>query len=94
MRTKNTPSTKSKTGKKPVAPKYKKKIEKLDTLSWLVFDALRDGPLKGTKEEADLFEVITAKGIRKHAMKLVKKGLANVKDGVFTISKYGKQQIL
>jgi hypothetical protein len=77
---------------KPV--EYKNKINKLDSLTWITFDALRDGPLRGTKKEAELFEVMTAKGIRKSCMKLVKKGFANVNDGKFTISKLGIQQII
>jgi hypothetical protein len=72
--------------------KYTKKIEKLDMMTWLVFDALRDGKLVADEATSDNFEVMTAKTIHKCAMKLVKKGLANVKDGVFTMSKYGKTQ--
>ena len=74
--------------------KYTSEIEQLKTPNWLVFDALRDGPLKANKKTAAEFEVLSIDTLQKAAFKLVKKGLANVNDGIFTMSKYGKQQII
>ena len=74
--------------------KYSEKIEKLDTFSYLVFDALTEGELRADKETSEEFEVMEPKHIKESALSLVSKGLANVNEGVFSLSRIGRKQIL
>lgn len=56
-------------------------------------EVVKDGRLRADKQTSDLME-FDKKTIHKAAMKLVKKGLFNVKDGVFTVSKKGQKHII
>lgn len=57
--------------------------------------AQNGGKIKADKETADTkFEISSKKNIRKAGLKLVKKGLFNVNDGIFSLSKDGHSQII
>ena len=66
-----------------------------DTFQHLAFVCCADdGRMVADKKTADMIEVMGKKTLRRASMKLVKKGLFNVRDGVFTISKEGKKHII
>lgn len=65
-----------------------------DTFQYLAFVCCaEDGRMRADKKTAELIEVMSKKTLRKASMKLVKKGLFNVRDGVFTVSKEGRKHI-
>lgn len=75
---------------------FSKEIKELkNTPQYLTFVSCAEfGEIKADKKTSHEFEVLSVKTIKKSAVKLVKKGLFNVNDGVFTLSKKGHKQVL
>ena len=87
---------KNKKGKKDMRKiSFSKKINHLKTLPYLTFVACVEfEKLKADKKTAEDFEVMSVKTLKQAANKLVKKGLFNVNDEIYTISKNGLKHLI